>query len=467
MIANVLSRRFLESWLDPVERALRALAEETGDPTGEYAEALAGLSDERAEGLLGQPDGGSTKRRGIQDDVSALDEHSFLSRGPVLSLLQSAIEERIESEHADLILEDTDGGRRAVDDVAVLADRRLDFEGDADSARRLFGRFEYADFRWVADIGLAKALRAVRDRHPFNPEPAPPVALADDARIVMVGDWGSGLPRARAVAEHMRTAIEEGLAEGRQVHVVHLGDVYYAGFAREYRNRFLRDWPVRPEEADRVYSWCVNGNHDMYSGGQGYFQTLLADPRFACHQSSSWFSIENAHWRIVGLDTAWDEEGLHDPRIERGLAEPQAARLREWAGQDDRPFMLLSHHQLFSAHESVGPSLKDKLHPLLEAGRIRSWFWGHEHKCVVFGPYLGVPYARCLGHGGVPVYAVSEPESEEPPVEWYEDRWVEAVLERWAYFGFAVLDFDGADVSVQYVDEYGETAYSEAFNASD
>ena len=40
------------------------------------------------------------------------------------------------------------------------------------------------------------------------------------------------------------------IADGRQVHAIHLGDVYYSGFAREYKNRFLRYWPVREDEAD-------------------------------------------------------------------------------------------------------------------------------------------------------------------------------------------------------------------------
>jgi hypothetical protein len=282
----------------------------------------------------------------------------------------------------------------------------------------------------------------------------------------MVGDWGSGLPRAQRVAEHMRTEIEDALGQGRQVHVIHLGDVYYSGFAREYRNRFLRYWPVRANQANEVYSWSLNGNHDMYSGGHGYFETLLADPRFAAQAKSSWFTIENRHWRIVGIDTAWDERGfVHDPRTERGLADPQAAMLKQWAEADERPFMLLSHHPLFSAYESTGPYLREKLSPLLDTDRIRAWFWGHEHKCVVYEPYGGVAFGRCVGHGGVPVYEVGEPTRTDPVVDWVEDRGIEAFMERWALFGFAVADFDGTHVSVRYIDENGQQAHEESFDA--
>jgi len=473
MIAEVLNRDFVLAWLDPIEDQLRTLAD-GGDTSGQFAAALAAIERAKAEGVHGQPDdgaaGGPSGRRGRAEDAT-LDDQSFFSRDPVISLLQSLIEERIEDSHADLIVrEEPPTGRRSAGATAVpaITDARLNIDpGDLrfDSGRRAFGPFETTDVRWIAEVGMAKAVRLFRDRHPFNPRPAPPVELAQRARLVMVGDWGSGLPRAQQVAQHMREAIDAGRADGREVHAVHLGDVYYSGFGREYTNRFLRYWPVEMHESDTIYSWSLNGNHDMYSGGHGYFGTLLADPRFACQDKSSWFSIENEHWRIVGIDTAWDEKGIHDPRAERGLQAPQAATLQQWAAADDRPFMLLSHHQLFSSYERPGPYLRDELAPLLDGGRIRAWFWGHEHKCVIHEPYDGLPYGRCLGHGGVPVYAVDEAKHSEPAVKWVERRAIDGFIEQWAVFGFAVLDFDGAHVEVSYIDEFGDVAYTEAFDA--
>ena len=63
--------------------------------------------------------------------------------------------------------------------------------------------------------------------------------MADDARLVVVGDWGTGLPRARDVAALMQDKIAEALAGSRQVHVLHLGDVYYSGLETEDQRRFL------------------------------------------------------------------------------------------------------------------------------------------------------------------------------------------------------------------------------------
>jgi hypothetical protein len=187
--------------------------------------------------------------------------------------------------------------------------------------------------------------------------------------------------------------------------------------------------------------------------------------RFHAHQGSSWFSIENQHWRIVGLDTAWDERGIHDARTERGLAAPQSDQLGRMAEQDSRPFMLLSHHQLFSAYEKIGPYLQSQVKPLPDADRIRAWFWGHEHKCVAYESFAGVEYGRCVGHGGVPVYPPSAPPDRGPKVRWVSRDAFDGWIEQWAQMGFAVADFDGADVHVRYLDENGEQPWSEDFSA--
>ena len=64
--------------------------------------------------------------------------------------------------------------------------------------------------------------------------------------------------------------------------------------------------------------------------------------------------------------------------------------------------ILLSHHQLFSPYESraFDRPLHRKVNPMLS--RIHAWFWGHEHRCIIFGDHLGIK-ARCIGHDAIPV----------------------------------------------------------------
>jgi hypothetical protein len=48
---------------------------------------------------------------------------------------------------------------------------------------------------------------------------------------------GTGLPRARRAANKIRETLEVGLKSGMPQHLVHLGDVYYAGWEFEYKQR--------------------------------------------------------------------------------------------------------------------------------------------------------------------------------------------------------------------------------------
>src|SRR5205814_9785959 len=114
----------------------------------------------------------------------------------------------------------------------------------------------------------------------------------------------------------MRDMIEEGRRKQLEQHVVHLGDVYYSGWSWEVDQRFLKYWPVKNDEADSISSWSLNGNHDMYSGGYGYFDRVLGDPRFQRQQGASYFRLFNDNWQLLGLDTAYKENVLEKPQTE-------------------------------------------------------------------------------------------------------------------------------------------------------
>src|SRR5262249_24840634 len=151
---------------------------------------------------------------------------------------------------------------------------------------------------------LIKLLQGARE---FTPNPAPPCTMANSARLIMLADWGTGVPRARKLGDSVRRYLEEAGDAGTEAHDIHLGEVYDSGWASEYDGHFLPFWPVRPDESEKYGSWSLNGNHDMYSGGHGYFDHLLADPRFRRQGQSSYFSLENDFWQILGLDTGYKE----------------------------------------------------------------------------------------------------------------------------------------------------------------
>ena len=422
----------------------------TADLTSaDYAAALAALRSALAEEKAlssGQPGFAAppSERRGAE--TADIDDASYFSRDPVISNLQSAMDQFFEERRPDLIREDEPAaeGRRSSPPEAI-SPRGLDLEVPAD--RRVGEQFSVTDLRWVNSL-VAQGVAKLRGRHPFNENPATPLVIADSARVILLADWGSGIPRAIKVAAQIRAVLDQGRAAGLEQHVIHLGDVYYSGWQREYEQRFLAPWPVKPGEQDTISSWSTNANHDMYSGGHAYYQVLLGDERFARQERSSFFSLRNGHWNLLGLDTAYDEHALRDP---------QAAWVQEQAAASDRKLMLLSHHQPFSAYESDGPKLVKKLKPVLDSGRVTSWFWGHEHRCLLYKPHLGVPFGRCIGHAGVPVYMWHKEGDPVPePGAWeYRERFNTNPFEPWAKFGFAVLDFDGPRIKVRYINEDG------------
>ena len=207
--------------------------------------------------------------------------------------------------------------------------------------------------REVLDHRLGLGVRAPRRGHPENPRLSTLQRPAGRPRKWAIAPAScssrTGRPAFRGPRSglgHARRAVRRRRRRASSTSSTWVTFTTPAG-NREYKKRFLPYWPVRENERDRVSSWCLNGNHDMYSGGFGYFDFLLADPRFARQQGSSYFSLRNDHWHILGLDTAYKDESLH-------------GRQPEWVESEltssGRAGLLLSHHQLFSAYDPVKPA---------------------------------------------------------------------------------------------------------------
>ncbi len=466
MIAQVLNREFVLQQLQEVHDYLsnppqveeRRSADspapeiDPGDAAEARALAAAALATETvaSSGQSGfEPP--PPERRG--DESAPIDDFSFFSRDPAVSNLQSALEEyfaKNPQEPLETAAPADDRRSNPWEDVAVTDVALAGVEPSRGlEGRRVFDKFSVTDVRWVSSV-FAMGIRRFKKRFPFPAKPAEPLEVGNRARLILVGDWGSGIPRARKVADEMRKVIDEGIQANREQHVVHLGDVYYSGWEYEYRDRFLKYWPVKESEKDSIRSWNLNGNHDMYAGGHAFFDYALKDPRFARQQGSSWFSLRNDHWNILGLDTAWEEHGLEGN---------QGSWAKATLESSPRKGLLLSHHQIFSSYETKKEEsiLLEKIRPALATNKVRSWFWGHEHRCVLYKPHEKVEYGRCIGHGGVPVYMTHAENDPYPPPGAYEYRGAfQKGLERWAWFGFAVLDFDGPVINVRYIDENGK-----------
>jgi hypothetical protein len=259
--------------------------------------------------------------------------------------------------------------------------RRLDSGGQEVQFGTGITGFDWFRWMWSLTDWVGR-----KDAHPLvRPPHAMAEQLTGDLTVAMTADWATGLYGAPRIADTIRT-----MAADRPFDLLmHLGDVYYSGTPEEVDERFLRLWPSAAGRRNRA----LNGNHDMYSGGFGYFERIL--PAFS--QSGSYFAVQNEHWVLVGLDTAYvdhDIDTIQVAWLNLVLRRAEVPR---------RKVVLFSHQQPFSRLSHQGPKLQSALRHLLDRQAVTAWYWGHEHQCVIYGQHekWGL-YGRCLGNGGVP-----------------------------------------------------------------
>lgn len=263
-------------------------------------------------------------------------------------------------------------------------------------------------------------------------------SLPPNARIALIGDWGTGTDDARSVLEQVASHKPDVL--------IHLGDIYYSGTPDECQKYFLDlidDVFDRASHPIPVYT--LAGNHDMYDGGAGYYRLLSQlnpSPTYTADQAqeASYFALRSTDgaWQILGMDTGLND---HDPfTVSKDVTylDPKEEawhmdKVKEFSASGGRT-ILLSHHQLFSAFEGIGdyasrpeeeqavnPHLMSTYGKLVAAARetengetgqgqaIAGWFWGHAHNLCIYQPYAGLDKGRCIGHGAVPTFLTPDP----------------------------------------------------------
>lgn len=329
---------------------------------------------------------------------------------------------------------------------SILAQQAAEGTTKANQIPLANGGYE-AQFDEKDALGWAASLRSwwrrYLDRHPFQPPPAQPDKIENSVRLAMLGDWGTGLYGAPTCARSIA-----GAKPAYDI-LLHLGNVYYAGTEPEVEGRFLNLWPDIPN----VISRAINSNHEMYSGGNAYFRQTLA----VFHQSSSLFALRNDHWILLGLDSAY--EG--NDRVGGNLSDLQAgwvaAQVNE-AVKNGQRVILLSHHQPFSLFETQGAILAECLKEALAAHKIFAWYWGHEHRCVIYERHPDWNlYGRCIGHSGYPYFRDIFPGAVHPQINSDGSRWIRLIARKTAPTGTVL---DGPNPYIKgHENQYGPNGY--------
>lgn len=304
--------------------------------------------------------------------------------------------------------------------------------------------------------------------YPLSPSPDEADSAVGPIRVSIAGDWATGTQQSQKIAQFMEDL--------RPHYTIHLGDVYFVGDCTEVKTNCLGEPP--PGVEVRGVRWpcgsagqfALNGNHEMYANGNGYFDVFL--PRLGLRsspggpfggQKAGYFCLRNRFWDIIALDTGYNSVGL--PFLELlpwfapdcKLRDPQVQWLRDTVkpGQSGRGIVLLTHHQNYSAFEGIITAPARQLAEFIDRPVI--WLWGHEHRFAVYGkaktPQGIESFGRCIGHGGMPVEIGARVKHAEYPLVLYDDRRYRLLDGVAAGFnGFANLTFHGNKLEIEYRD---------------
>jgi predicted phosphodiesterase len=319
---------------------------------------------------------------------------------------------------------------------------------DEQKYKALLGDFTECDPRWAETVEVYVKYKLAGKNIPYRRHTQLSDFVIDgklpaQARVALVGDWGTGQEDAKQVLAQ--------IARKKPNVVIHMGDIYYSATDFEVQNYFYNIWNgLLPG----IPSYTLAGNHDMFAGG-GPFYRLLDQ----LGQPASYFCIRNDNWQFVAMDT-----GLHDCAPDPAMTYLESTEL-SWhtdkiVNSGGRQTVLLSHHQLFTAFEDLpnktglNGTLLQQVGPLLP--KVTCWFWGHEHNLVIYKPYLGVT-ARCIGHGAFPVAQPDIPATPPHPEAPLEDVRLDMDSEGLFYnHGYVIMDLNGAAATVSYYQDSDE-----------
>jgi Calcineurin-like phosphoesterase len=335
-------------------------------------------------------------------------------------------------------------------------------------------------------------------RHPFKTyeglEDKGIYAFENTYKMTLLSDWATNTEEAAAIAK---------LSAKQQPDCsIHLGDIYFVGNEEEIINNF--DPKNNVWQYGKKGSLALPGNHEFYANGDAFYQVLLPRNMGILNkngnrmlQKTSFFCLENAHWRVIGLDTGFHSSGI--PLLEFiPFFSPDCSlhkKQLEWLENevkindpdDKRGIIFLGHHQYYCAFDRSYPKQGEQLKKIMaKAARPVLWFWGHEHFMGFYDKNAvgnGIEaYGRCIGNGGMPVELKKELDLGKVKASGlkYFDGRVRKTIKYPRLFGlgepknieigfngFASLTFDGATLNVTYIDQNNTTIMEEKWQANE
>lgn len=274
------------------------------------------------------------------------------------------------------------------------------------------------------------------------------ITFPDDARFILLGDWGTSLPDAEALLEAIwdQTYTADPT---RPILFLHLGDIYYSGlpvecqqnfydvFARVRQTLIARHGQPFTNSAAQSKIYAIPGNHEYYSKGYGYFELIdQLNTELSTGQLCSFFCLRNESgtFQFLGMDTGQGDHNAFEPifpkikdyllpwaerRVDELVPFPLNIWVNHWLEATVEEFtgpfapqlqatelawhqarlaeapstqtILLSHHQLFSAVQEIDHRTPQFVNTHLLSdfrnyflNQVPLWFWGHEHSYAIY-----------------------------------------------------------------------------------
>lgn len=232
------------------------------------------------------------------------------------------------------------------------------------------------------------------------------LTIPNTCSILILSDFATGLRRSEVVLQEARRLCPTAHL------VIHGGDTYYSGSRKEQETNLIQ--PLKTYFPHAMIR-CLRGNHDLYSGPEGF-----AYVQESIQQPSTYFSVSNDYFLIQGMDTSlYDPNPLQEGKVMVSLLPAEAKwhsdRIQH-ATQQGKKVLVMSHHEPLTWNDSVGvykgksPAVNMELYRQLEEviPSIDAYYFGHQHGFMLYqdytyrnGPTLKKP--RLIGHGGCPV----------------------------------------------------------------
>jgi len=338
--------------------------------------------------------------------------------------------------------------------------------------------YEQLDLWWAASL-INSLTTLIWAKFGTTPRVA---KLPDTVAIGIVGDWGTGFAPKYKGRNPAQKVMQSLLAQ-KPDYIVHLGDVYYSGtpdnvtfvHANEERDNLVRCWPRGRKPGT---SYALNSNHEMYSLGRGFFGNALADANFKHQAKTSYFLLQNAHWQVFGLDSAYASPDRST--FMQGCLDPTQIAWLKKVRDPRRRSIVMTHHNPLSVYGKGTYGLWAQLEQGFKGRQPDYWYWGHIHNGIVYKCAGRTPdarnatKARCIGHSAIPfgfAWGLTKPQTllaaapgAQPTafqpidtVEYFAHEQVPG--SPYIKNGYGILRLSGAGISEEIYDEDGEMTW--------